>query len=40
MSWDTQLHYDHSIPKQRVAVGPRISLAYRVRPREALRKAY
>jgi alkylated DNA repair dioxygenase AlkB len=31
MSWDTQLHYDHGIPKQRVPVGPRISLAFRVR---------
>lgn len=31
MSWDTQLHYDHGIPKQRVAVGPRISVAFRVR---------
>jgi len=31
MSWDTQLHYDHAIPKQRTPVGPRISLAFRVR---------
>jgi alkylated DNA repair dioxygenase AlkB len=31
MSWSTQLHYDHSIPKQREAAGPRISLAFRVR---------
>jgi alkylated DNA repair dioxygenase AlkB len=31
MSWATQLHYDHGIPKQRVAVGPRISVALRVR---------
>lgn len=31
MSWDTQLHYDHAIPKQREPVGPRISLAFRVR---------
>jgi alkylated DNA repair dioxygenase AlkB len=31
MSWATQLHYDHSIPKQREPVGPRISLAFRVR---------
>ena len=31
MSWTTQLHYDHGIPKQRVPVGPRISLAFRVR---------
>ncbi len=32
MSYETQLHYDHGIPKTRVAVGPRISLALRVRP--------
>lgn len=31
MSWETQLHYDHAIPKQRAPVGPRISLAFRVR---------
>jgi alkylated DNA repair dioxygenase AlkB len=31
MSWETQLHYDHAIPKQRVPAGPRISLAFRVR---------
>jgi alkylated DNA repair dioxygenase AlkB len=31
MSWDTQLYYDHSIPKQRDKVGPRISVAFRVR---------
>ncbi|MEO6800952.1 MAG: alpha-ketoglutarate-dependent dioxygenase AlkB [Rhodanobacter sp.] len=31
MSWETQLHYDHGIPKQRTPVGPRISLAFRVR---------
>jgi alkylated DNA repair dioxygenase AlkB len=31
MSWETQLHYDHGIPKQRAPVGPRISLAFRVR---------
>jgi alkylated DNA repair dioxygenase AlkB len=31
MSWATQLHYDHAIPKQRTPVGPRISLAFRVR---------
>jgi alkylated DNA repair dioxygenase AlkB len=33
MSYDTQLHYDHGIPKSRVPVGPRISVALRVRPR-------
>jgi alkylated DNA repair dioxygenase AlkB len=31
MSWNSQLHYDHAILKQREAVGPRISLAFRVR---------
>ena len=31
MSYATQLHYDHGIPKQRSAVGPRISLAFRAR---------
>ena len=32
MSYETQLHYDHGIPKTAEAVGPRISLAFRVRP--------
>lgn len=31
MTWETQRHYDHGIPKQREPVGPRISLAFRVR---------
>jgi alkylated DNA repair dioxygenase AlkB len=31
MSWDTQLHYDHGIPKQSHPAGPRISLAFRTR---------
>lgn len=31
MSWETQLHYDHGIPKQTHAAGPRISLAFRTR---------
>jgi len=31
MSWETQLHYDHAILKQRTPAGPRISLAFRVR---------
>ncbi|WP_158883832.1 alpha-ketoglutarate-dependent dioxygenase AlkB [Rhodanobacter sp. L36] len=31
MSWETQRHYDHGIPKQRVPMAPRISLAFRVR---------
>lgn len=35
MSWETQLHYDHGIPKQRTPVGPRISLAFRVRGHRA-----
>jgi alkylated DNA repair dioxygenase AlkB len=33
MSWATQQHYDHGIPKQRTPAGARISLAFRVRPR-------
>lgn len=32
MSYETQKHYDHGIPKVRATVGPRISLAFRVRP--------
>jgi alkylated DNA repair dioxygenase AlkB len=32
MGWNAQLHYDHGIPKLRQPVGPRISLAFRVRP--------
>jgi alkylated DNA repair dioxygenase AlkB len=32
MSWRTQCHYDHAIPKTRVAAGPRISIAFRRRP--------
>ena len=32
MSYATQLHYDHGIPKTDAPVGPRISLAFRVRP--------
>jgi alkylated DNA repair dioxygenase AlkB len=32
MSWETQVYYDHGIPKQRGKVGPRISVAFRVRP--------
>lgn len=31
MDYATQLHYDHGIPKERVKVGARISLAFRVR---------
>ena len=32
MSYATQRHFDHGIPKTRAAVGPRISLAFRCRP--------
>lgn len=32
MSYDSQLHYDHAIPKSREALAPRMSLAFRVRP--------
>lgn len=35
MSYDSQLHCEHGVPKTRGPVGPRISLAYRVRPRPA-----
>jgi alkylated DNA repair dioxygenase AlkB len=40
MSYETQLHYTHGIPKTRDAVGPRISLAFRVRPRERAGSSY
>jgi alkylated DNA repair dioxygenase AlkB len=32
MSYETQLHYTHGVPKTREPVGPRIGLALRVRP--------
>ncbi|HEV3091896.1 MAG TPA: alpha-ketoglutarate-dependent dioxygenase AlkB [Candidatus Cybelea sp.] len=32
MSYETQLHYDHGVPKSKASIGPRISLALRVRP--------
>jgi alkylated DNA repair dioxygenase AlkB len=32
MSYETQLHYNHGIPKTRTVIGPRISVALRVRP--------
>ena len=32
MSHASQFHYDHGVPKLRGPVGPRISLAFRVRP--------
>jgi alkylated DNA repair dioxygenase AlkB len=35
MSYATQLHYTHGVPKTRAAVGERISLAFRVRPGDA-----
>lgn len=35
MSYETQLHYDHGIPKTAAPVGERISLAFRVKPRRA-----
>jgi alkylated DNA repair dioxygenase AlkB len=31
MSYETQLHYDHGIPKTAASIGGRISLAFRVR---------
>ncbi|HEX8806044.1 MAG TPA: alpha-ketoglutarate-dependent dioxygenase AlkB, partial [Candidatus Aquilonibacter sp.] len=31
MSYETQFHYDHGIPKTKAEVGPRISVAFRVR---------
>jgi alkylated DNA repair dioxygenase AlkB len=32
MSWATQLHYTHGVPKTKEPVGERISLAFRVKP--------
>jgi len=32
MSYETQLHYTHGVPKTTEPAGPRISLAFRVRP--------
>lgn len=37
MDYTSQLHLLHGIPKSREVVGPRISLAFRVRPRSANR---
>ena len=34
MSYETQLYYTHGVPKSTEPVGPRISLAFRVRPAE------
>jgi alkylated DNA repair dioxygenase AlkB len=36
MSYATQLHYTHGVPKTSMAVGERISLALRVKPRSAV----
>jgi hypothetical protein len=33
MTYAIQQHFDHGIPKATVAVGPRISAAFRQRPR-------
>ena len=40
MSYETQLHYDHGIPKTDADVGPRISLAFRVRAPSDGRKGF
>jgi alkylated DNA repair dioxygenase AlkB len=32
MSYETQLHYDHGVPKTKASVGERISIAFRVKP--------
>ena len=39
MSYETQLHLDHGVPKTKQAVGPRISVVYRDRP-ESFRDRY
>jgi len=39
MSYETQLHYTHGIPKIKEPVGPRISLAFRVKARDAAEEA-
>ena len=38
MTYATQQHFDHGIPKAAVPVGPRISVAFRRRPRTAWRR--
>jgi alkylated DNA repair dioxygenase AlkB len=40
MSYETQLHYTHGVPKTREPVGERISLAFRVRPGDRSGAAY
>lgn len=32
MSYESQLHWTHAVPKTRATVGERISLAFRVKP--------
>lgn len=39
MSYESHLNYEHGIPKTKEPVGPRISVAFRQIPREALRAA-
>jgi alkylated DNA repair dioxygenase AlkB len=39
MSYDTQLHFTHGIPKTDAPVGPRISLAFRVKPATASKRS-
>jgi alkylated DNA repair dioxygenase AlkB len=38
MSYETQLHYDHGIPKTAASIGGRISLAFRVRAASLTRR--
>ena len=40
MSWRTQHHYDHAIPKTRTPVGARISIAFRRRPEKMSRGGF
>jgi len=40
MSWQTQHHWDHGIPKTGTPVGVRISLAFRVRPKDGAAGRY
>jgi alkylated DNA repair dioxygenase AlkB len=39
MSYETQLHFTHGIPKTDAPVGPRISLAFRVKPATASKRS-
>jgi hypothetical protein len=36
MSYETQMHYTHGIPKTAEPVGERISLAFRVKARKSI----